>query len=567
MRARGATWLVWLAVVLAAIAVALDGYVAAVMSQTYDEPVHLAYGQQILHGRPDRGRQFDSQMPISALNALPTAIAERLKQTHALPRLAALLETWQLTRVASVIALLLLDLIIIRWAYDLYGKAGGIAAAGLAVFSPNLIAHGTLATTDVYFALGVLLSLYCVRRFLLRPSAATALVAAGALAIAQVAKPFAIYLYPIVAIFLVLAVLSPSRTAPKLSWKAVVAFAIVSAVCFVVVINAVYQFNGTFEPLRSYRFNSAPLIRLQQIVSGTPVLWRLPVPLPHPFLQGLDLTKANEATGASYGSIYLLGTLRDARDPLFHGFKSYYAIAYLFKEPIALQLLLVVGLLWIGSRRRWAEFVRGEGLLLAAAAALAAWLSFFDKAQIGIRHLLPALAAAVVIASAPFADWSALRRKSKVALGLLAAWLCISTLSYYPHLIPYMNELVPDRRFGYKILADSNLDWGQNERWVQRFLLENPDVVLDPDEPVCGRVLMSANRLVGVEPRFRGRPSWARRYKPVGHVAYAHLLFRIPGPGDAGRSNAPCIPPLPITASAANPPATLPATPVGPEIP
>src|SRR5690349_15279361 len=124
-------------------------------------------------------------MPISALNALPTALAERLKQQHELHRLAALLEAWQLTRVASVIALLLLDLVIIRWAFDLYGKHAAIAAAGLAVFSPNLIAHGTLATTDVYFALGVLLSLYCVRRFLLRPTAATALLGGGALALAQ----------------------------------------------------------------------------------------------------------------------------------------------------------------------------------------------------------------------------------------------------------------------------------------------------------------------------------------------------------------------------------------------
>lgn len=567
MKLPGAAWLVWLVVALAGIALALDGYVAAVMSQTYDEPVHLAYGRQILDGRPDRGRKFDSQMPISALNALPVVLAERLQQQHALPRVAAWLETWQLTRVASVIALLLLDLLIIRWAYALYGGPAAIAAAVLALFSPNLIAHGTLATTDVYFALGVLLSLYCVRRFLLQPAVGTALGAAAALALAQVTKPFAIYLYPLVFGFVGLAAVYPSRTAPKLSRRTAAWFVFASVACFVVVINLVYRFDRTFEPLRSYTFHSVPLVRLQEIVARTPVLWRMPVPFPHAFLQGLDLTKANEANGASYGSIYLLGTLRDARDPLFHGFKSYYAVAYLFKEAIPLQVLLVVGLLRVFAHRRLPELLRGEGLLLAAAAALAVWLSFFDKAQIGIRHLLPALAAAIVLASAPFADWPAFRRRRKVALGLLVVWLCVSTLSYYPHLIPYMNELVPDRRFGYKLLADSNLDWGQNERWVHRFLVENPDVVLDPDEPVCGRVLMSANYLVGVEPRFRGRPSWALRYTPVGHVAYAHLLFRIPGGGNARNPREPCIPSLPVSASAAGPPAAPPATPAGPGTP
>ena len=49
----------------------------------------------------------------------------------------------------------------------------------------------------------------------------------------------------------------------------------------------------------------------------------------------------------------------------------------------------------------------------------------------------------------------------------------------------------------YKILVDSNLDWGQDGELVHDFLMRNPDVALDPERPQSGRVLVSANRLVG----------------------------------------------------------------------
>ncbi len=509
------------------------------MSITVDEEHHVAYGLKVLRGHPDRGAFFDSQMPISALNAMPHFIADHLQAHRVLPRLAALLRRWQLGRASSVVALLLLDVVIFWWSYTLYGWAAGLAAVVMALLSPNLIAHGTLATTDGYFALSVLLALYSLRRYLLNPTVVNACVSGCALAVAQTTKPFAIYLYAIAGMFLVLAVLRRDPTRPSLTPSSVLAYTLIGAVWFLVVINVVYSFDRSLTRLQSYHFQSAPFRHLQEIVEQTPGLWRLRVPVPYPFLQGLDMTKAGEANGSSYGNVYLLGMLRDGADPLFHGFKSYFAIAYLFKEPIALQALFLMGLLWICRKRTWKELLYGEGLLLVAAGFLVVWFSFFDKAQIGIRHLLPALAIEVVIASAMFAGAASMSRARRGALALLVAWLGISTLSYFPHMIPYMNELLLDRRFGYKILADSNLDWGQNAELVERFVRQNPDVILDPVQPVCGRVLMSANQLVGVIPKSQGGPSWAIRYQPIAHIGYAHLLFHIP-PNAAGGAGSAC---------------------------
>src|SRR5262249_4831343 len=46
------------------------------------------------------------------------------------------------------------------WARDLFGQSAGISAAVMYAFSPNLLAHGMLVTTDVPLGAFTVLSLY-----------------------------------------------------------------------------------------------------------------------------------------------------------------------------------------------------------------------------------------------------------------------------------------------------------------------------------------------------------------------------------------------------------------------
>jgi hypothetical protein len=257
------------------------------------------------------------------------------------------------------------------------------------------------------------------------------------------------------------------------------------------------------------------------------VLGSLPVPVPYPFLQGLDMTKHSEATGRTYGDVYLLGQLANPRDPAFHGFKSYYVVAVFFKEPIALQILFVWGLVWVMRNRRLDDFIRGEGLLLASAVILFCWMSFFSRAQIGIRHILPVLAIETIIAGAAFRAFAAKSTAQKAVLCGLVMWMAVSVATYYPQMIPYMNEFAGDRRFTYRLLSDSNLDWGQDQAVVDEFLAKNRDVKLDPPKPTAGRVLVRANRLTGVY-QWDSAEYLARHYRPVAQVGYAHFLFVVP---------------------------------------
>lgn len=501
------------------LAFVLDAIVAKSMSQTMDEADHIAYGMKVLRASPDRSQPYmDSKTPATALNALPRLISEH---AGSVPRLRKLLSS--LVRLPSICSILVVISCIYLFAREWYGPNAAIAAATLAALSPNLIAHGTLATTDGYFAAGVLVSLFFLRRYLREPSPMHAFLSGLTLALAQLTKPMAIYLYLIAAIFLAASALHKRHRAVIDRSRQIAVYSAIAFGLAVAVLNAAYSFDRFLTPLGSYSFESAPFARLQR----APWIEQLPVPFPYPVLQGFDQVIQAERTGSAYGNVYLLGELRNMAEPGLRGFKSYYFVAWFFKEPIPLQILFIWGLAYIVRHRR-GDLLYNEGLLLAAAGALVLWFSLFSKAQIGIRHILPALAVETIIASAPFSEFVRASRRKRAVLVCLVGWLALSTFSYFPHLIPYMNEWVWDRTSTYKILADSNLDWGQDAAVVRNFLKANPDVALDPVEPRSGRILVGANRLVGVAPKDQGPLKWLLPYRPVAQVGYAHFLFVVP---------------------------------------
>ena len=519
--------------VIAALGITLDVGVAVSMSPTTDEGLHIEYGYNILHFHPDRmwpghSGPFNSQMPISALNAIPRALASRLEVARLPSRLRNFLRNVRTARWATLAAAACLNLFIFLWTRELFDVSAAIAASFLFTLSPNLIAHGTLATTDMYFALGVIASLYFFRRYLLRPTLGNACLGASILALAQITKPFAIFLYPIAGAFLLFSFIKLDRHDSASRNRSAI-FAGLAILFFFAVISTAYSYDRFLTPLRAYRFESTTFTHLQQV----PVLRQLPMPFPYAFLQGLDMMVHDERTGSTFGDIYLLGELRDPGTPGSRPFKSYYATLFLFKEPIPLQILFVWGLVCVWKRRGHRASHSGEVMLLAAAVFLTIWLSVFSKAQIGIRHILPVLAIELIFAAVPFSAFASKPLGMKTLLGGFVLWLALSVASYYPHMIPYMNELVWDRKMAYRIAADSNLCWGQNASAVSRFLKANPDVVLDPQEPTSGRILVNINSLTGVNRWYPVRWVTARGLRPVAHVKYGHLLFVVPP--EAGR--------------------------------
>jgi hypothetical protein len=97
---------------------------------------------------------------------------------------------------------------------------------------------------------------------------------------------------------------------------------------------------------------------------------------------------------------------------------------------------------------------------------------------------------------------------------------------------------------GYTILADSNLDWGQNRYYLQQYLKRNPDVLflncndgrfeIGDGKQFVGveskniiRVVVEVNRLVGITSSAEVF-KWLKQNKiPVDNVAYSYLVFEL----------------------------------------
>ena len=498
--------------------------VAARTSETLDERFHIGYGRRLLAGHPERIAAFDSsKMPVSALNALPSVVADSLPAGRWKDRLGGL----GAARAATIAAALLLALVVWAWARRLYGPVAGGVALALCAGDPNLLAHSHLATTDVYTALGFTAAFWSAWRAGRQPGWRAALGHGAALGYAQLTKYFALLLYPLLAALEALRARRARRPLAPVAGR----FALAVAVSLAVV-AAGFRFDRPLRPAADFEFWSTPFQRL----AATPLLGALPLPLPAAYLEGLDMALDAERERPTYGRTYLLGRLHE------RGVPGYYLIAALVKVPLPVLILGTVAAVAHLRRRRRFDFWNDEVYYLAPLAAFTIYLNFFYNAQIGIRHALIVFPFGYLWIATLFADgWPATRRR-RLAAGALALWLGLSFAAAFPYYIPYFNELLPDRKFAYRILSDSNVDWGQGLGELRAWLAAHPEAVYAPAAPVAGRLVVSVNGLTGVVSGERF--AWLRPLSPVDQVAYSYLVFDVSEAfAAAARARAAGVPP------------------------
>ncbi len=332
-------------------------------------------------------------------------------------------------RSVSVGLLLLTVLGVFVWARDLAGRQGAFAAALLAAFSPNLLAHGRLVTPDIGLACFVVWAGWAAHRArsTLRwgAVAATGILTAGAC----LAKFSGLLLLPALAVVLLTA---------KSSWKRRLAMLCVFVIC---ALALMYAGTGSIRP-------------------GFFHSW--PTPLPAGYVTGIE----TQLTEPPYPA-YLFGEVREG------GWPWYYVVAFLMKVPLPV-LALVAGATFVIVRRRRGAFA----LPLALAGAFFVAFGFVTKKNVGLRYLLPILpllhvACAVLFApSASKTQPEGDRREARVVPSLLVVVaLIVGTLASAAPLASFNGLQV---FFGGKrhVLVDSNLDWGQAlpdlRDWMER---------------------------------------------------------------------------------------------------
>lgn len=493
---------------------------------TYDEYDHYLYGKQISQGNADRAFDNDSKMPVSVVNSVPIILTDLFGvRGHFTDR-----ELFTYARMMTTLAAIGLATIVYLWSRELYGPKAGLFSLTLFLLDPNLLAHARLITTDLYAALAITASCYFFWQFLKEPNVKKGFVSALVLGISQLAKYSCLLLYPT---FLLILVLNRLRGAasdrpnqcsiggPPTKTHYLLHLALF-AVISVIVINLGFLMHQTGSPLKNYELRSTSL----QSIAKTPVLMSTPLPLPMAYVEGLDRVKANEASGASFGNIYLLGELRSTTNGRLEGFKNYFLVCWLLKVPLPTQIFILISLFLLMRRLQKRKFLLADICLVVPPVFFLAYFSLFFNANMGIRLILMIFPFLYVLSGSLLAKNSTVLPHHGKWMGLGIVWLVVSVGSYFPHYLSYFNEILINRIAGYRYLADSNLEWGQNRIYLHDYLKKNKDAVYLPSKPTTGKIVVGANDLVGI---FRPeRLKWLREnFEPVDLIAYSYLVYEL----------------------------------------
>jgi hypothetical protein len=344
----------------------------------------------------------------------------------------------RLIAVAFAVALILL---VFGYTRTVAGDVAAVFAAGSVAFLPDLLAHGGIAYNDVPAALAVLAAVLAIDRAARLPSVVTVAVASLLTGLALATKYSALSLGPIAVI-----ILAAEACARRGAWRSyigeVARLVPVAAVLTYLVLVAVYL--GDFG-LTSLRHGVAFNIEHLSGHGGVPA--------------------------------WLLGTAS------VDGFWYFFPVAFLIKTPAAFHVLALAGLagLFVSRAGRRSSIAVLDSPLRGPVVALVVITVFLlaSGLNIGFRHALPALPLLVVVVAAGIARlWAVSAPRVRVVLGVLLVAHAASTLSWFPHFIPYTSEYFHPRDLGLARLTDSSHDWGQGLPLLRRFMDEEGESVV-----------------------------------------------------------------------------------------
>ncbi len=156
-----------------------------------------------------------------------------------------------------------------------------------------------------------------------------------------------------------------------------------------------------------------------------------------------------------------------------NGFIGYFPAAFLVKTPLIVIVFLTVAVILL--LRRAATRRRAVFLIMAA---LGYYLFLMQSAlNIGYRHALPALPYLLLLVAGLAAPelqrmvrWPGLPRH---VLGWGMTGLVLVALWIHPHYLSYFNPAAGGPANGFRVLTDSNVDWGQDLLRLRGWMEDN----------------------------------------------------------------------------------------------
>jgi 4-amino-4-deoxy-L-arabinose transferase-like glycosyltransferase len=365
------------------------------------------------------------------------------------------------SRRMNILLGLALGVAVFFWSSALWGNYGALLSLGLYCFSPLVIAHSRLATSDMAASLGFMLALMATWGLLNRPGFINALLAGGGLGILALSKMSVVIMAPVIMLMLFVyyvyrqrglttATVSGANHAREI--YLVVAYFLAAVAVAILFIWIPYLSTNT-----RYSFDWSVLDRAPVLVASIITSFRQLGFLPESYLYGL-----------AYVLSYSVDRLVFAAGHFqVGGFWWFFPYAILVKTPlVTLACILLSGIFL--ARQAAAKWYQASPLIIFILTYMV--IALMSGLNIGLRHLLPIYPMLFILCGVLF-----YRSSTKKALLLLPVLglLMFESGSVHPHYLSFFNILSGGPSNGHRMLVDSSLDWGQDLPAVKEWQLKH----------------------------------------------------------------------------------------------
>ena len=461
-------------------------------------------------------------------------------------------------RIPIILIGVLLGFYVFRFTKELWGNLAAIIALSFYSFSPTVLAHTRLVTTDVAAAAAFFISFYYLYRWLKTPTKRNLWVFGIVLGLAFLAKFSTFLLIPIFGL-LVLVWWFLQKGRKFWAFKVYICGFIFALVIAYMIIGAVYSFHIWNYPAEKQSIDTAfilstfgfkPLANFNVWIASQPYLraWG------HYFL-GLLMVLQRSAGG---NTTYYLGSISAS------GSHSYFPVVYFIKEPLSYILLTFFALFLVlkkcfkhcGEKLKKYWFSDFTQLLKNNQAefgmiviVLIYWaFSINSNLNIGVRHILPTLPFIYALTARQIAAWIKGNVTERISdyrgfrqlLGLywrkikrsaliiiLLFWTVLTVIFVYPSFLAYFNETVGGPDNGYKYVVDSNLDWGQDILRLADYIENNniKEIKLDYFSGAPAEYYIKTAKIVSLREMSRRDKSYNREIPQKGWLAVSATIY------------------------------------------
>lgn len=428
------------------------------------------------------------------------------------------------SRIGPIMILVLLIFMIYFWSAKLLGRWWAVVPTFLFAFSPNILAHGHYVTTDIGATFGIFAATFAFINFLEKPNRKNLIVAGLVFGMAQLLKFSAVLLVPffifLAFIHFLMNLQGFSRIAPNhkikfllrktgqyLRWLFFIfltGFMLIYAVYFVFTFNypAEKQAGDAREILTSFAGGPAKAgewCSPKRCLAEADI-WMTKNAITKPiaeYLLGVLMVMQRSSGG---NTMYFLGEVSGGGSTL------YFPTVFLLKESLPALIFIAAAFVLailrfskgiIKGRIKLMEYLNTNFAEFSMLVFVVLYWVYSMKSplNIGLRHIFPTIPfiyilaassvkksfSSVITATSNFGIANIFKvfefvSKNIYKLGgifVLLLWLSLETVFAYPNYLSYFNEMGGGTKNGYRMVTDSNYDWGQDLKELALFVEKN----------------------------------------------------------------------------------------------